>query len=98
MKFTDKCQRRDILRGSKNLQSCEDEEIAKISVTKDHTFPQRQDNKTVREEIKKEFDERVKNGEKNIKLRGRRTIKVRDNSVSDTEEGEGYLSTFLRTQ
>ena len=57
MKFTDKRQRRDILRGSKNLQSCEDEVIAKISIAKDLTFSQRQDNKTVREEIKKEFEE-----------------------------------------
>ena len=45
--------------------------------------------------IKKEFDERVKNGEKNIKLRGRRIIKVRNNSVSDTDEVEGHLSTSL---
>ena len=45
VKFTDKSQRRDILRGSKNLQSCEDEEIAKISITKDLTFSQRQANK-----------------------------------------------------
>ena len=93
VKFTDKSQRRNILRRCKNLQSCEDEEITKIPITRDLTFSQRQDNnKTVREEVKKEFDERVKNGEKNIKLRGRRIIKFRNNSVSDTEEGEGPLS------
>lgn len=94
VKFLDKSQRRDVLRGSKNLQSCEDD-LSSVSITKDLTFSQRQDSKTAREAIRKEFDERVKNGEKNIKLRGRRIIKVRDNSESDSEEGEGHLSTSL---
>ena len=63
VKFNDKSQRRGVLRGSKNLQSC-DETFAKVSITNDLTFTQREENKTVRIEIRKEFEERMNNGEK----------------------------------
>ena len=65
VKFYDKSQsqRRDVLRGSKKLPSC-DKTFAKVSITKDLTFSQREENKTARIEIRKEFEERVNNGEK----------------------------------
>ena len=45
-------------------------------------------------EIRKEYEERVNKGEKNIKLRGRRIIKVSDNPDSESD-GEAVLSTSL---
>ena len=93
VKFVDKSQRRDVLRGSKNLQSCGDE-FEKVSITKDLTLSQREKSKKARGDIRKEFEERVSKGEKNIKLRGRRIIKVKESSESDSE-GEDHLSASL---
>ena len=93
VKFNDKSQRRDVLRGSKKLQSC-DKTFSKVSITKDLTFSQREENKTAMIEIRKEYEERVNKGEKNIKLRGRRIIKVSDNPDSESD-GEAVLSTSL---
>ena len=63
VKFNDKSQRRDVLRGSKKLQSC-DKTFSKVSITKDLTFSQREENKTAMIEIRKEYEERVNKGEK----------------------------------
>ena len=93
VKFNDKSQRRDVLRHSKKLQSC-DKTFSKVSITKDLTFSQREENKTAMIEIRKEYEERVNKGEKNIKLRGRRIIKVSDNPDSESD-GEAVLSTSL---
>ena len=81
------------MRGSKKLQSC-DKTFSKVSITKDLTFSQREENKTAMIEIRKEYEERVNKGEKNIKLRGRRIIKVSDNPDSESD-GEAVLSTSL---
>ena len=83
------------MRGSKNLQSCGDE-FEKVSITKDLTLSQREESKKfkARDDIRKEFEERVSKGEKNIKLRGRRIIKVKESSESDSE-GEDHLSSSL---
>ena len=81
VKFYDKSQRRDVLRGSKNLQSC-DKAFAKVSITKDLTFSKQEENKTSKIEIMKEFEERVNNGEKNIKLRGRRIVKYKGHPIN----------------
>ena len=93
VKFVDKNQRRDVLRGSKNLQSGGDE-FEKVSITKDLTLSQREESKKARDDIRKEFEERVSKGEKNIKLRGRRIIKFKKSSESDSE-GEDHLSSPL---
>ena len=92
VKFTNKGQRRDMLRGSKNLQSCGNE-FKNISITKDLTISQRNESKKAREAVRKEYEDRVSKGEKNIKLKGRRIIKVND-SGSDSD-GEGQLSSSL---
>lgn len=55
VKFVDKSQRRDILRGSKNLQSCLGKKIAKTIITKDLTLTQRLEIKTAREKVRNEF-------------------------------------------
>ena len=92
VKFTNKGQRRDMLRGSKNIQSCGNE-FKNISITKDLTIAQRNESKKAREAVRKEYEDRVSKGEKNIKLKGRRIIKVND-SGSDSD-GEGQLSSSL---
>lgn len=82
VRFVAKSDRRSVLLNRKKL-SDGDEILNKISISKDLTPEQRRIYKETKEAAKKEFEERVKQGETGIELRG---IRIINSSKSKTSE------------
>ena len=82
VKFADKSKKRDVLRNSSKLKTTANEDCKKVSISRDLTQQQREQDKKSRNDIKEEFERRVNNGETDIELKGRRIVHKKD-LVSD---------------
>lgn len=88
-KFVEKSQKRDILKKSAKLKNPSNKDLKKVSISRDLTRAQREEDISKRGSIRAEFDRRVQAGETDIILRGRRILKKKVDSGGGSASVEG---------